>query len=85
MFQAFGTFDPQRREHKSQRELLHLRIGDPVQAVRNLCETIQKRLAKASSGACIRGAADTLPVGIHDMAGIAFEIQARFPGIPGTK
>jgi hypothetical protein len=55
LFQAFGTFDPQRRE-QAQREIL-TRIGDPEQLPRFLA-TDPKELAKMFGR--YRGSADTL-------------------------
>jgi hypothetical protein len=76
MFQAFGTFDPQRRE-QAQRELL-TRIGDPEQLSKFLASD-PKELAKQFGR--YRGAADTLRR-IHDMAD-RVEIQAKFQEILG--
>jgi hypothetical protein len=74
MFQAFGTFDPQRRE-QAQRELL-TRIGEPEQFQKFLASD-PKELAKQFGR--YRGAADTLRR-IHDMAD-RVEVQAKFQEI----
>ena len=74
MFQAFGTFDPQRRE-QAQREML-TRIGEPEQFQKFLASD-PKELAKQFGR--YRGAADTLRR-IHDMAD-RVEVQAKFQEI----
>jgi hypothetical protein len=74
MFQAFGTFDPQRRE-QAQREML-TRIGEPEQLSKFLASD-PAELAKQFGR--YRGAADTLRR-MHDMAD-RVEVQAKFQEI----